>query len=247
MGQQGGITGGGVVFFVWFEDVTVSIFAESLAHQPVRSLYQFTVMLVVRLVAQADEALPVGEPCGEPELLFLGAEDVEALEMDVSHIEYVAVAEFVEEDGGAYLRGQFLGKEVGHHALEDAQHLLVAIDVDYPVAFPFRLLLQKEADDPQHTYDMVGVGMGDKDVMDEGNGDVRIFQLPQDAVAAAGVDEEGCLIVVKEKARVVATCHKGVACAEDGDLRFHDAKITCFFVVKGVFYGKCCIFVTHYL
>ena len=51
---------------------------------------------------------------------------------------------------------------------------------------------------------MIGVGMGDKEIMDIPEGDVHLFQLMEDPIAAAGIHQQHVVLVTDDKTRVVA-------------------------------------------
>lgn len=79
LGEARGVEDGAVVLLVGMEAVAVVVEAEGLAHEPVGALGVGSAGVVEGLVAEAAEALSVGEEGGEAVLGLLGGEDVEAL------------------------------------------------------------------------------------------------------------------------------------------------------------------------
>lgn len=113
-------------------------------------------------------------------------------------------------DGARLTWGQDLPADVG----EEVDDLAMAPDVEGMA------LLEGHAHHPDAAEEMVGVGMGDEEVGDGVDGYGGALELREDAVAAAGVDEEEGVGVraVEGEAGVVAVGGEGVACAEHGDV-----------------------------
>ena len=222
LGEACGVEDGAVVLLVGMEAVAVVVETEGFAHEPVGTLGVGPAGVVEGLVAEAAEALAVGEEGGEAVLGLLGGEDVEALETEGADAEVVGALEGVHDDegvgggvvgigdGARLTWGQDLPADIG----EEVDDLAMAPDVEGMV------LLEGHAHHPDAAEEMVGVGMGDEEVGDGIEGYVGSLELGEDAVAAAGVDEEEGVGVgaVEGEAGVVAVGGEGVASAEHGDV-----------------------------
>lgn len=176
-----------VVFLVRLEGVAVSVEAESLTHHPVGMSDVLAVERVVRLVAQAGKDSSVRQFGTEAVLLLLRGMDVEAGEADVAHVEALAVRQLMEDDALLHLCQLLLGENHVDDGAYDANHLVVAIDVQLALV---ALTLRHHADDPDDAQHVVGVGVGDEEMMNVGYLDVRLAKLRENAVAATRIDEE---------------------------------------------------------
>lgn len=113
--------------------------------------------------------------------------DVEAGEADVAHVEALAVRQLMEDDALLHLCQLLLGENHVDDGAYDTHHLVVAVDMQFALV---ALTLRHHADDLDNAQHMVGVGVGDEEMMNVGYLDVRLAKLRENAVAATRIDEE---------------------------------------------------------
>ena len=89
-------------------------------------------------------------------------------------------------------------------------------------------VLADHADHPDDAGQVIQVFVGDEDVTDFFPWDVGIFQLAEDAVAAASVHKEIFAFVIEDKAGVVVTGDHGIAGSENS--KFHST--VCPFIIR---------------
>lgn len=210
-----------VMFLIGLEAVAVVIKAECLAQEPVGALDVCPVVLVERLVAEASHPLPVGGQGCEPILFLFGREDVEALDVHLGGAESVAVGHLMHQDSVADAGIEFGREHLLAHHIEEAQHLFVTVEMEQSFIFAFCLETDDLADDPDDAKDMIGVGVGDKHVVDIGKTNASILHLTENAVASTCVDQQVVAVVLEDETRVIAPGDEGVAGAEDDESVVH--------------------------
>ena len=98
LGQHTGIEGRAVVLLVGVEHETVLVQAEGLAHQPVAVAGVGLAMHAVGLVAQAHQALSVGQNGLETILLEIGRTDIKESDLHVIDIDLLAILHLAQDD-----------------------------------------------------------------------------------------------------------------------------------------------------
>ena len=227
--QATSVEGRAMTLLVGLEGLAVGIEAEGLGHQPVGLLDEGAVGGIVGVVAQAGHHQgrrrvaiggggwrhAPGQFGSNTVLLLLRGVDVAPLDCHVAHGESVAVLQLMEDDTLRYPGELLLGEDHVDDGAQDQQHLVVAIDVEMALVV---FALGHHADHPDHAQHMVGVGMGDEEVVEVADGHASALELPQHAVASASSDEEARGGGLEEEARVVALGHGGVGRAQHDDL-----------------------------
>ena len=64
---------------------------------------------------------------------------------------------------------------------------------------------------------MVGVAVGDVHCRNVVERDAGEFELSENAVTAAGIDKERCVVAVEDEAGVETASNSGISCAKYGD------------------------------
>ena len=99
-------------------------------------------------------------------------------------------------------------------------HLVVAIDVECALVAPVMHHGRNFANHPNGPHDVVGVAVGDKQVLNVLKGNACTMQLLENAIPSTGINHERATSCVQVETGVVATSAHGIASAEHGDL-FH--------------------------
>lgn len=217
LGEHAGVEGCAVVFLVGVEHHSVLVQAEGFAHQPVAASRVGLALHAVGLVAEADEALPVGQLGLEAELLEVGRRDVKECHFHIIDSDVLTVLHLAQDDLGAE-RVEYLARDHQPcHREQCLAHLVVAVDGERPLVFALKNQWGDLAQHPDGAHDVVGVAMGDEHVADALEGDPRLDDLPQDAVAAAAVHEHAAPWRVQVETGVVAVHAHGIARPQHGD------------------------------
>ena len=217
LGEHAGVEGGAVVFLVGIEHETVLVEAEGLAHQPVAVAGIGFALHAVGLIAQADEALPVGQLGLEAVLLEVGRGDVKEGDLHVVDGDQFPIMHLAQDDRVADRIEDFARYHQRSHRQQRSTHLVVAVDGERPLVLALVDEWRNFAYHPDGAHDVVGVAVGDEHVSDALEGDFGSDELPQDAVAATAVNQQPSLRGVQIEAGVVAVHAHGVARAQHRD------------------------------
>ena len=220
-GKSASVECSAVMFLVGLKALAVVVETESLAKEPVGSLDILAVVLVEWLVAETCHTLSVGRR-GYKSILFLfSREDVKTLYLHLGGPETITICHFVHEYGVADADVEFRGEHGFAHHAEDAQHFLVAIEVEASLVSALRLQADDFAYHPDDAKYMVSMGMGDEHVVNVGEVDAGILHLAQDAIATTCVNQQVVAVVLQNKTGVVALGDHCVARAEDDEAIVH--------------------------
>lgn len=187
LGYPSGIKGCTVELLVWLENISVGIKTEGFTHHPVGTLGIMKGVVVAWLVAKAYKAGAVGKVQDEAILLFFLRQYVETLKLHGTDAELVAVGKLMKDYCLAYLTDIVLVERHVADCIYNLYNFVVAIDIKHSMILAGYCLLHYHPYHPYHSEDMVGVGMGDKDVVDVVQLYSRLLQLAQYAVAATGI------------------------------------------------------------
>ena len=204
---------GAVVLLVGPELLVLRIEAESLAQQPVATAHIALGSFVVGFIAQTGHPHAVGERSGKTELFLLGRTDVEEIDLHVVDLNMLAIGHLTHHDAVAYGTAYFLVEHQVAHGEQGMARLIVTIDGERRLILTLVDEGRNFANHPDDTHDVVGVGVGNKQVMNILKGNACPMELPEDAVAATCIDHEQRLWRVQAETGVVAAHTHGVACA----------------------------------
>ena len=130
--------------------------------------------------------------------------------MEGCTVDLVAVVHLVKKHAPADLSILLRREHVLQIEIQYAQHFLMAPHMKFTAELSGKMALDKHANHPYHPQDMVGMGVGDKNVVYVATTDARPLQLGEYAIAAASVDEQKVLTIVHHKTGVVAPRNEGV-------------------------------------
>ena len=204
---------GAVVLLIGPELLALGIEAEGLAQQPVATTHKPFGALVVGFIAQTDYPHSVWKCSGKAKLFFLGGTNVEEIHLHVVDLEMLAIGHLAHHDAVAYGTTDFLVEHEVAHGEQGMTRLVVAINSERRLIFALVDEGRNLANHPHHTHDVVGVGVGDKQVMNVLKRNACPVQLPENAVAAARINHEQRLWRMQAETGVVAAHTHGVACA----------------------------------
>ena len=109
------------------------------------------------------------------------------------------------------MTAQFLRQKCAAQRLKNVQRCVMAPDREVALIFPFVDSLGDGAHHPHHAQQVISVGMGQKQMVQVGKGQLGIGQLTQNAVAAAGIHQQKFFCFAQGEAGIIALGHHGVA------------------------------------
>ena len=204
-----GVFDGRMVFFIGMEDIRFGVEAESFVKEP------FTVTDIdffpglVRFIATAGQSA-IGKCQGKAELFGLRRADIEK-----GHIVAYELARFpvghrdemqaVIEEGTI-----FRGQQVLSHRAQQGNDFFVAVDDGFAIISPAPPGLTHHAHEPEDAQKMVHVFMRDEDGPHILPAQLGLFQLLQEAVPAAAIDEQVLATFIEDKTSIITMGHRRV-------------------------------------
>jgi len=146
------------------------------------------------------------------------------LQLHVANTEMIAIMQLMQQYNATYtfclMLWQYLLADIG----QNVKHLPVAVYVEW---FG-RLKLQSHAHHPYHTENMVGVRVGNEQVMYVLALNSSLLKLLKDSVATSSVHHQLTSLTTQDKAGVVTPCCQGIACAKEYDVCLFAHSKVCF-------------------
>ena len=129
---------------------------------------------------------------------------VEKCDAHVVDIERLAISDLAQDDCIAHSRHNLGGYHDVAHRLESMTHLAVAVDSERAVVFTLVEQRRDFAYEPYHAHYMVGMHMGDEEVMNLRIVDASTIELAEDTVAATCIHHQMPCLRFKVETGVVA-------------------------------------------
>ena len=217
---RAGLKGSAVMFLIWLEHITVTIQAECLAHQQVRTADMTAVTLIIWLVTKADQCLSAWKRCTESELLLFFGHDVKACQPDVPYGNLLPVRHLTEKYKFTERLELLRGKRKPAYPVKGIQDLPVSIDIQLPLVFYAFHGLGNHAHNPYRPEYMVRMDMSEIYVMNFIKPCPGLFQAGQYPVAASSVNQKRRFACLQHKAGIIAPRNCGIARSEHYYLAF---------------------------
>ena len=210
-----------MAFLVRLERIAVGIKAERLAHHPVSPYYVASVQLVIRLIAQArqDQRLTRfirrRQLSSESELFFLSRLNIKAFQLHIPHFETIAIFQLMEHHPFSHLSQLLLGKNHVDDVFDHLHHLIVSIHMQQSLV---TLTLCHHSDYPDYPQHMVGMGMGNEEVMNIRNLNIHLLQLRQYSVSSARIHQHQGAVSLEHKTGVINLGNRSISRSEHRNL-----------------------------
>ena len=190
--QFSGIKRRTVAFLIRLERIAVGIETKRLTHHPVSPHYVASVLLVIRFITQARQDQRLirfirrRQLCSESELFFLSRLNIKAFQLHIPHFEAIAIFQLMEHHPFSHLSQLLLGKNHVDDGLDYLHHLIVSIHMQQSLV---PLALCHHSDYPDYPQHMVGMRMGNEEVMNIRNLNIHLLQLRQYSVSSARIHQ----------------------------------------------------------
>lgn len=205
-----GVFDGGMVFFIGMENMRFSIEAEGFVKEP------FTIPDIdffpglIRFIATAGQ-FTIRELQGKTELFSLRRADIEKSHVVADELACLPVSYCNEMQAVIEKSAVFRGQQGLSHRAQQGNDFLVAVDDGFAIIGPAPPGLAHHAHEPENTQKMVHMLMGDKDCPHILPAQTGLFQLLQEAVSAATIDEQALAAFIEDETRIITMGHRRIS------------------------------------
>ena len=219
--QFSGIKRRTVAFLIRLERIAVCIETKRLTHHPVSPHYVASVLLVIRFITQARQDQRLirfirrRQLCSESELFFLSRLNIKAFQLHIPHFEAIAIFQLMEHHPFSHLSQLLLGKNHVDDGLDHLYHLIVSIHMQQSL---ISLTLCHHSDYPDSPQHMVGMRMGNEEVMNVRNLNMYLLQLRQYSVSSARIHQHQGAGSLEHKTGIINLGNRSISRSEHRNL-----------------------------
>ena len=201
----------GMMLLIWLIFVSLTIETECFVKEPFAVSGVSFFARVKWFVTAAGEFFFISQIHGKAELLCLGGLDIKKCHFMSENVLLFSVFYFnhmnLPADSGTVL---FLKKQFCH-GMQNMNHFLMSVDIQFSVQTLFCNILSKQTHDPDNSHDMIHMLVCNEDIGDLFPVNIRIFQLLHNRIATATVNKEIMTVIFNGKTGVVAFRDHGIA------------------------------------